>query len=324
MEVPGPVRNGDYQVDAWRPSVDEDGYRRAIAEIRKRIGLGDTYQLNYTFRLRSHIAGDTIAFYADLIEAQRGAYGAYLDTGEVIIASASPELFFELSGGRLTTRPMKGTAPRGRWAEEDNALASALATSEKDLAENLIIVDLLRNDLGRVSEFGSVRAESLFRVERYETVWQMTSTVTSTVQPGTGIIDVFRALFPCGSVTGAPKPRTMEIIAHLEAEPRGVYCGAIGYIEPGGGRAVFSVPIRTVTIEPATGAADYGVGGGITWDSTSAGEYAETVVKSRVLTASAVSVPSSGDTAVGRSGLPRKGPASGTARGISGLLRLPL
>ena len=284
VAVRRPARSGAYQVESWEPSVDAARYGRAVASIQHRIAAGDTYQLNYTFRLRSRLEGDSVAFYADLLAAQRGGYGAYFDTGGVVVVSASPELFFDLSHGHLTTRPMKGTAPRGRWAEDDRERAAALASSEKDLAENLIIVDLLRNDLGRVSEFGSVDVESLYQLERYETVWQMTSTITSRLRSDVEIADVFRALFPCGSVTGAPKPRTMEIIADLEDDPRGVYCGAIGFIEPGGARAVFSVPIRTVTVDPSTGAAEYGVGGGITWDSTIEGEYAETVAKSRVLT----------------------------------------
>lgn len=282
--VPQPTRGGAYRVDGWRPSVDAVRYGQAVASIRHRIAAGDTYQLNYTFRLRSRFTGDSVAFYADLLAAQRGGYGAYLHTGDLVVVSVSPELFFDLSHGHLTTRPMKGTLPRGRWAEDDREHAALLAGSEKDLAENLIIVDLLRNDLGRVSEFGSVDVESLYQLERYETVWQMTSTITSRARSDVEIVDVFRALFPCGSVTGAPKPRTMEIIADLEDAPRGVYCGAIGFIEPGGARAVFSVPIRTVTIDPSTGNAEYGVGGGITWDSTVEGEYAETVAKSRVLT----------------------------------------
>jgi len=279
-----PEPGGSYRVEEWVPSVGADRYGRSVAAIRRRIAAGDTYQLNYTFRLRSRLDGDSLAFYADLLGAQRGGYGAYLDTGGLIVASASPELFFDLAEGRLTTRPMKGTAARGRWAQEDRAQAAALANSEKELAENLIIVDLLRNDLGRVSEFGSVCAESLFQLERYETVWQMTSTIRSRVRPDVEIVDVFGALFPCGSVTGAPKPRTMQLIAELEDDPRGIYCGAIGFIEPGGAKAVFSVPIRTVTIDPSTGAAEYGVGGGITWDSTPEGEHAEAVAKSRVLT----------------------------------------
>ena len=284
VAVRRPARGDAYEVDSWKPSVDAVRYGRAVASIQRRIAAGDTYQLNYTFRLRSCLRGDSVAFYADLLAAQRGGYGAYLDTGDLVVASASPELFFDLSHGHLTTRPMKGTAPRGRWAEDDREQAAALASSEKDLAENLIIVDLLRNDLGRVSEFGSVDVESLYQLERYETVWQMTSTITSRVRSDVEVVDVFRALFPCGSVTGAPKPRTMEIIANLEDAPRGVYCGAVGFIEPGGARAVFSVPIRTVTIDPSTGAAEYGVGGGITWDSTTEGEYAEAFAKSRVLT----------------------------------------
>jgi para-aminobenzoate synthetase/4-amino-4-deoxychorismate lyase len=181
---------------------------------------------------------------------------------------------------------MKGTARRGRWTAEDDAKRRSLLGSEKDRAENLMIVDLLRNDLGRIAEFGSVRVDELFAMEKYQTVWQMTSEISATLQDGVGLGDVFRALFPCGSVTGAPKARSMGIIAELEDGPRGPYCGAVGFIPPGDGldRASFNVAIRTVVIDEAEGIARYGVGGGITWDSNVESEYDEALTKARVLT----------------------------------------
>jgi para-aminobenzoate synthetase / 4-amino-4-deoxychorismate lyase len=273
---------------AWSPSIDRARYARAIATIHERIGDGDTYQVNFTFRLRSSLGGDERGLYRDLCHAQRGAYGAYLNLGRYRVLSASPELFFAADGGRLVAKPMKGTARRGRWPEEDERAARELVASGKDRAENAMIVDLLRNDMGRVSREGSVTWSDLFAAERFETVWQLTSTISSDLAPGTGLAEVFGGLFPSGSVTGAPKVRTMELIADLEDSPRGVYCGAVGYVAPGGDggpRARFNVAIRTVTVDARTGTAEYGVGGGITWDSRAEHEYDETVAKAQVLTA---------------------------------------
>ncbi len=279
---PAPLPEG-----SWVPSMDRSSHDRAIAAIREHIAAGDTYQVNHTLRLRSRIAGDERGLYRDLCYAQRGACAAYLNLGRYRVLSASPELFFERRAGRITTRPMKGTAPRGRWSAEDEAIATRLRGSVKDRAENAMIVDLLRNDLGRVAIPGSVRWSDVFELERYETVWQLTSTVSASLRPRTTLLDVFRALFPCGSVTGTPKARTMQIIAGMEDSPRGVYCGAVGYLAPAGSglpAARFNVPIRTVVLDTQTATAEYGVGGGITWDSRAEGEYDETVAKARVLT----------------------------------------
>ncbi len=272
---------------AWRPSVDRATYDAAIARIREAIAGGETYQVNHTLRLRSQVNGDDRGLYRDLCYAQRGAYAAYLNIGRYRILSASPELFFQIDDRRLTTKPMKGTAPRGRWSAEDDAVAAGLRGSVKDRAENAMIVDLLRSDLGRVAEAGSVSWSDMFGLERYETVWQLTSTVSATMRVGAGLVDVLEALFPCGSVTGAPKVRTMRIIAGLEDAPRGVYCGAVGYLAPPGSglpAARFNVPIRTVMMDGETRTAEYGVGGGITWDSSATGEYEEVLAKARVLT----------------------------------------
>jgi para-aminobenzoate synthetase / 4-amino-4-deoxychorismate lyase len=273
---------------AWEPSIDRETYDRAISEIHDRIAAGDTYQVNHTLRLRSHVEGDERGLYRDLCFAQRGAYAAYLNLGRYRVLSASPELFFRRDGDRLTTKPMKGTAPRGRWLAEDEVIAATLRGSVKDRAENAMIVDLLRNDMGRIARSGSVSWSDVFDLERYETVWQLTSTVEADVGPDADLASIFAALFPCGSVTGAPKVRTMQIIRALEDSPRGVYCGAVGYLAPEGSgmpTARFNVPIRTVTVDAETHTAEYGVGGGITWDSRAASEYDEVVAKARVLTA---------------------------------------
>ncbi|MDP6775485.1 MAG: aminodeoxychorismate synthase component I, partial [Candidatus Latescibacteria bacterium] len=273
-----------YALSEWKPTTSREDYDRSIQRIRAYIEAGDTYQVNHTIRMEAAFSGDPVSFYRDLCRSQRASYCAYLDLGRHKVLSASPELFFSLEEGVLTTRPMKGTRPRGRWESEDLALADQLRSAEKDRAENLMIVDLLRNDLGRVADTGSVSVPALWEVERYETVWQMTSTVTARLKRGVGTSDILRALFPCGSVTGAPKVRTMEIIAELETSPRGVYTGSIGYISPGP-EIAFNVAIRTVWIDTDAGRAEFGVGGGITYDSSESGEYAECMVKARVLTA---------------------------------------
>ena len=266
----------------WKPRVSRLEYDASVAEIRELIACGHTYQVNYSIPLESHFNGDTLAWYRDLSVAQGAKYSAYIDLGRFKVLSLSPELFFERKGDFVKTRPMKGTVRRGRWEAEDLQLARWLATSEKDRAENVMIVDLLRNDLGKVSKSGSVRVSSLFDLERFETVWQMTSTVESELRPRTNLVELMAALFPCGSITGAPKIRTMEIIKRLEPEPRGIYTGTIGFLRPGGD-CVFNVAIRTVTVDSTTGEAKFGVGGGVTIDSTASREYEECLVKARFL-----------------------------------------
>jgi para-aminobenzoate synthetase/4-amino-4-deoxychorismate lyase len=244
--------------------------------------------VNFTLALQARLEGDPRGLYRDIAFAQRGAYAAFLDAGRYRVLSASPELFFRIDGDHITSRPMKGTAPRGRWPAEDEAIRDRLTSSVKDRAENAMIVDLLRNDLGRVARRGTVTWGDVFAVERYETVWQLTSSVEADLRATVTIPEVFEALFPCGSVTGAPKVSTMGIIAALEGAARGLYCGSVGYLAPEGTpgpRARFNVAIRTVVHDAATGAATYGVGGGITWDSRAAAEYEETVAKAQVLTA---------------------------------------
>ena len=273
---------GEFSLSEWTPSIDRAAYGRNFDAARRAIARGDTYQINYSFRLRARFGGDPLGLYRRLASAQRAAYCAYLDTGRFKILSASPELFFRLSGREIETRPMKGTARRGLWPEEDDALAARLAASEKNRAENVMIVDLMRNDLGRVAETGTVRVRDLFKVERYPTVFQLTSTVEARARAGVALEDVFAAAFPSGSVTGAPKISTMRLIAALEDSPRGLYCGSVGLLTPGG-EAVFNVAIRTVVIDSETGAAEYGVGGALTWDSACGDEYEEALAKAAVL-----------------------------------------
>jgi len=286
IEPPWPPRAAHLLSD-WEPDVDADQYRSALDTIHQHIGAGDTYQVNYTMRLGGRFAGDPVTAYRDLLTAQAGGYGAFLDLGDEQILSASPELFFRWDEEGITTRPMKGTIARGRWPSEDEEQRIRLAASEKDRAENLMIVDLLRNDLGRIARFGSVEVLELFAIERYETLWQMTSTIRAQPRAEAGLTDVIAALFPSGSVTGAPKARTMQIISELETSPRGVYCGAIGLLAPPGSdrpRAQFNVAIRTLVVDPVIGKAVYGTGGGITWDSKTASEHAEALLKAAVLT----------------------------------------
>jgi len=275
-------QDDSFSIGPWDSSISRSEYDEAIARIREWIAAGDTYQVNYTFRRRAPFSGNTGGFYRALCRAQGAAYSAFLDTGRHQILSASPELFFQIRGRQIVTRPMKGTAARGRWIEEDEAAARTLTQSAKERAENLMIVDLMRNDLGRVAVTGSVDVPSLFDVERYETVWQMTSTVRARLRESIGLVDLFRALFPSGSVTGAPKIHTMELIREMESTPRGIYTGAIGYVSPND-EAAFSVAIRTVVVDRETGVAECGVGGGITFDSASAAEFEECEIKTRFL-----------------------------------------
>ena len=282
---PSPGEGRHYNATTWQPGWTSAEYRRDIARIRERIADGDIYECNLTVRLRSKVNGDLAQLYADLALNQQTHYGAYLDMGQHVIASASPELFFQWAGDRLLTRPMKGTAARGRTQREDLERVQELLHSVKERAENVIVVDLLRNDVSRVAAAGTVSVPVLCVPERYETVWQLTSDVTGRVPEGTSLLEVFRALFPCGSVTGAPKQRAMEIIREVENNPRGVYCGAIGLVAPPGAgpRAQFSVAIRTVAADRASGCAVYGTGGAITWASDPDEELAEVHDKAAIL-----------------------------------------
>ena len=255
-----------------------EAYARSFARVQDYIAAGDAYQVNLSFPARFAFAGDPLALYARLRGRAQAGHGAFVDDGTRHILSFSPELFFAVENGVLTARPMKGTAPRGADAAQDAQIAACLKASEKDRAENLMIVDLIRNDVGRVARTGTVKVENLFAVETYPTVHQMVSTVKGELRASTAVDDLVRALFPCGSVTGAPKMRAIEIIRELEKEPRGIYCGAIGSFSPDGS-ANFNVAIRTLTIEGAEGR--LGIGGGIVVDSKSDAEYDECLIKAR-------------------------------------------
>ncbi len=260
-----------------------DTYRSKIAAIQSHIERGDTYQVNFTFKCKFGLEGTALALYRQLRERQRVEYGAYVRLGDREILSFSPELFVRRQGALLTLKPMKGTAPRGESKEEDDRIAAHLKVDAKTLSENVMIVDLVRSDLGRVAQIGSVHVEDLFDVETFETVHQMVSTVHGTVDDDLTLLDVMSAVFPCGSVTGAPKRRTMEIIDGLESEPRGVYTGALGRVEPGGDFS-FSVPIRTLVVRGGRG--EMGVGSGIVHESEPDAELDECFLKARFLTRS--------------------------------------
>ncbi|MEJ0025087.1 MAG: aminodeoxychorismate synthase component I [Rhizomicrobium sp.] len=262
-----------------RHEWDEAAYGRRFDRVHAYIGAGDIYQANLSFRSRFAFAGDPLALYLRLRDRAQAAHGAYIDDGERQILSLSPELFFRIAPqGRIWARPMKGTAPRGADELSDARARAALAVSPKDRAENLMIVDLVRNDIGRLALIGSVAVEDLFAVETYPTLHTMVSTVTAQLKPGTRVEQIVRALFPCGSITGAPKIRAMEIIRELEQSPRGLYCGAIGHFAPDGS-ASFNVAIRTIAIERGRGT--LGIGGAVVQDSRADAEYAECLLKAR-------------------------------------------
>lgn len=271
---------GRYRTGPWEPSLDRQAYADAISRIKALIEAGETYQINFTFRLDADFTGDPLALLRDLDAAQDGSWGACVDGERFAICSASPELLYRRHGDLLECRPMKGTASRGRWSADDRARGEALRASPKNRAENVMVVDMVRNDLGRIARTGSVETPSLFDVERYPLQWQMTSSVRA--RSDAGFSAVLGALFPSGSVTGAPKHRSMSIIRDLEPSPRGVYTGAIGYLSPHG-RQHFSVAIRTVTIDKARERAEFGVGSGIVWDSAERDEYDECRLKASIL-----------------------------------------
>ena len=283
-EVPGWLAaraQGSAQVGPLDPALSPGGYAKAFAEMQERIAAGDIYQANLTFPLTGSYRGDPLALYAAARPAAGAGYGGVLFDGTHWLLSFSPELFFAERGGAVMVKPMKGTRPRGRDAAEDAQLKTELEGSEKDRAENLMIVDLLRNDLSRVAQAGSVKVDHPFAVESYPTVHQMVTTVRAQLQPGKGAVDMLNALFPCGSITGAPKIRAMELIGAVERDARGPYCGAIGRIDAGGD-AAFNVAIRTLRLTPGEnqrGRAVLGVGSAIVADSEVMAEWRECLVK---------------------------------------------
>lgn len=268
-------------ITGLRPRWDRSAYDRAFDRLHRYIGAGDLYQANLTFGIDAAVTGDPGDLHEALQRAHPVRYPALLLQGPDLpaILSCSPELFFQTdAAGRIETRPMKGTVARGRDSAEDRTNRDWLAQDEKNRAENVMIVDLLRNDISRIAQPGSVHVPELFRIEDYASVFQMTSTVAAQLRPGTGLPDILRALFPCGSITGAPKIRAMQILRALEPGPRGIYCGTIGWAAPDG-RSCFNVAIRTISMTGGAGLLN--VGGGIVWDSRAGDEYQEALWKSR-------------------------------------------
>jgi para-aminobenzoate synthetase/4-amino-4-deoxychorismate lyase len=275
------VFSKEFKTEHLEFNIPHPEYIQKIGRIKDYIAQGDVYQINFTGKYTFKFSGSSLGLYECLKRKQNVSYGAFINTDGLLVCSLSPELFFRLEGDRITTKPMKGTARRGKTPEEDEALREGLRNDVKNKAENLMIVDLLRNDIGRISKFGSVRVSELFSVEHYQTLFQMTSTVEGRILEDVNHYELFKAIFPGGSVTGAPKIRAMEIINELESEPRGIYTGSIGYFSPER-KAVFNIAIRTVVICKDGG--EMGTGGGIVWDSDPESEYEECRVKAHFLT----------------------------------------
>lgn len=273
--------SGKFQIKKIRPSINYKQYVKAISSIKTYLENGTNYQTNFTFKVKFDFSGDILSFYFALKKAQPTSYMALINTGESFVISLSPELFFRRTGKSITTRPMKGSLARGATLQEDKIKEKDLLASKKIKAENLMIVDLLRNDLGKISR--KVSVPQLFTPEKYRTIYQMTSTISAILKKEVTIKDTFTALFPSGSVTGAPKIKTMEIIKRLEKEPRGIYTGAIGYISPNK-NACFNVAIRTIELCKSKG--EMGIGGGIIYDSRADKEYEEALLKAKFLTRS--------------------------------------
>lgn len=277
-----PAKPNAFLADPRAAWTFED-YRPCFERLHRHLREGDCYQTNLTFPVKAHWSGDPFTIFNQMTARQPVKYGAYVDLAGPVVLSRSPELFFRIGPGRwIETLPMKGTAPRGKTPDEDRRLKEFLENDPKNQAENRMIVDLLRNDISLISEVGTLDVPELFRVDSYPTVHQMVSRVRARLLPGLKIADIFAALFPCGSITGAPKIRAMEIIRDLEGTPRDVYCGAIGWIAPSG-RMRFNVAIRTVSLYP-DGDAIFNVGGGVVFDSTAEEEYAECLLKGRFAT----------------------------------------
>lgn len=259
---------------SWHPEISPEAYKRQVEEVRAKIAAGETYQVNLSYRLTANIPDENRETLAGLF--QPGCFNAIMNTGTHLVASGSPEMFFRLDGESIRCRPMKGTAARGPSNTEDDQQEKWLHDSEKNRAENIMIVDMIRNDLGKIAGTGTVVVESLFDIERYPNVLQMTSTVSA--QTKAGWPDIFKALFPCASITGAPKVQTTQLIKKIEGSQRGIYTGAIGWMGPGR-KGLFSVAIRTACLDLKTGETSYGTGSGITWSSTPDEEFQETIEK---------------------------------------------
>lgn len=277
-------RNRPFQMTTWKPKVSIDEYNEKFDRIYSHIVEGETEQVNYTIQMESNFSGEPFSFYKQLEQAQSANYTAYIDLNHFSILSASPELFFHLKDNHILMKPMKGTVERGLTYEEDHENAIWLKHSQKNQHENELIIQLMKKELQKIAKPNTTLVPKKFEIEKYPTVYQMTSTVTAEVEQSVSMVDLFKSLFPCGSITGIPKDRTIELIHKYEQHPRGIYCGAIGFITPDN-EAIFNVPIRTVLLDHHLQKATYGVGGAITIDSTKEDEYNEIVTKAKVLTA---------------------------------------
>jgi len=283
-----PEKIKDYAFDSgegsesleWEATINAQEYGNALAKIKEYIASGDTYQVNYTYRLRTAFKGSAWRLFNALAGTQLADYSIYIETEDWAVCSASPEMFFIRDGDSVVSRPMKGTAARGMTLKQDRRQIQKLKTSIKDRAENIMITDMVRNDLGRIAEVGSVETKYICAAEKFPTVWQMTSSVSARCR--CELTDIFKALYPPASITGAPKCETMRIIAEIESSQRDVYTGTAGFIKPGN-QAQFNVAIRTALVDKRANTVEYGVGGGIVWDSETDSEFAETLTKARVL-----------------------------------------
>ncbi len=271
----------NHKIRSWKLNTSKNEYSKSIKKIKSYIEEGDTYQVNYAIKGKYDFAGSYTSLLTNLIFNQSAKYTAIIKNGDQIMFSLSPELFFEIDGQKIISKPMKGTAKRGADISSDGLIKYGLERSEKNRAENTMIVDLIRNDLGRISEYGSVKVKNLFEIEKYETVYQMVTTIKSKLRKNTKLSEVLKNIFPCGSITGAPKIRTMEIINELEKEKRGIYTGSIGLINKN--NITFNISIRTLSISKKTGKGEIGLGSGIVWDSLADEEFEETKLKGRFL-----------------------------------------
>src|SRR5699024_7567932 len=280
---PAPVQAYQpYKVSEWKMTQTKTEYAAHFQQVMEALEAGRTEQVNYTVAFTAEFTGDAYHYYNTLKNAQQAAYAAYLQMDNKQILSVSPELFFHVKNDTIKVKPMKGTIKRGQTYEEDIEKEKFLRQSEKNKTENKIITNLMKNELKEVAKHDTIHISEAFTVEKYPTVYQMTSTVEAELAERVNIVDVLRKLFPCGSIPGAPKKETLQLIHDIETAPRHVYCGAIGYFTPDG-EAVFNVPIRTVTIDGETNIASYGAGGAITAQSTMKDEYEEVYTKTKVL-----------------------------------------
>ncbi len=274
------LKEGRNTLKNWEASISRNKYLNDVDDIFDKISKGDTYQVNHTFRLYHYFDDNPFELFCDMVYAQQSEYCAYINMGRWHMCSASPELFFSYNQGEVFSKPMKGTVRRPECNKEAEIARDWLYMSEKNRAENIMIVDMMRNDLAQVAEVGSVRVDELFSIEEYPTVYQMTSKVSAVTKQSA--VQVFSRLFPCASITGAPKIKTMEIIRDLEVGGRGVYTGSIGYFSPDN-NARFNVAIRTAVIDQEKKELEYGVGSGVIWEAKPEAEYDECIAKAQVV-----------------------------------------